>query len=228
LFPDLEFDLVDPAPFTCVATDKIRIHNCFFDDELASRFLQQNCKYLFISDVRSVDKQMEDKDKEARVEIDMQRQYKWHNLLKPVASMFKFRLPYPLSNTSENKTTYLRGDIFLPVWGGRTTTETRLIVSAEKHQGDEKVYDHRWYESLMFYFNTVTRTQYYEHNVNGEGLDHCFDCSSEIFILKQYLRKYSQFSDDTPEQAILLDREVAKLSLAITKCCSKSGRSLAL
>ena len=40
--------------------------------------------------------------------------------------MLKFRLPYtpPLGSTE-----YLDGDFYLPVWGGRTTTETRLIVT---------------------------------------------------------------------------------------------------
>lgn len=41
----------------------------------------------------------------------------------------------------------------------------------------------------MFNFNTCTRETWYEHNVkDGEGLDHCFDCASEIFVLVNYLR----------------------------------------
>jgi hypothetical protein len=38
--------------------------------------------------------------------------------------MLKFRLPYPPPNA---QTEYLDGDLYLPVWGGRTTTESRLI-----------------------------------------------------------------------------------------------------
>jgi hypothetical protein len=40
--------------------------------------------------------------------------------------MLKFRLPYTPPDAA---TEYLDGQLFLPVWGGRTTTETRLIVT---------------------------------------------------------------------------------------------------
>ena len=40
--------------------------------------------------------------------------------------MLKFRLPYvpPVGFTE-----YLDGDLFLPVWDGRTTSESRLVVT---------------------------------------------------------------------------------------------------
>jgi len=46
------------------------------------------------------------------------------------------------------------------------------------------------YESALFHFNTVTRVQYYAHEVtNVEGLDHCYDCMAELYIIRQYIRK---------------------------------------
>ena len=52
------------------------------------------------------------------------------------AAMLKFRLPYAPDPSSAHAQTsvpttteYLDGDLYLPVWGGRTTTETRLIVT---------------------------------------------------------------------------------------------------
>lgn len=40
----------------------------------------------------------------------------------------------------------------------------------------------------MFYFNTFIRVQVYPHEVlGGEGIDHCYDCRSEIEILSNYI-----------------------------------------
>jgi hypothetical protein len=33
------------------------------------------------------------------------------------------------------------------------------------------------------------REQRYEHNVDGEGFDHCYDCHAEIEVLTNYLKK---------------------------------------
>lgn len=55
---------------------------------------------------------------------------------------------------------------------------THTRVGAEK-----RAYDHRVYEEQMFFFNRMTRVQYYEHQLESylEGknseLDHCFDCA---------------------------------------------------
>jgi len=53
-------------------------------------------------------------------------------------------------------------------------------------------YDNKLYESKMYYANVVTRTKLYEHDVVddfNEGVDHCYDCASEIHIIKQYVIK---------------------------------------
>ena len=48
-------------------------------------------------------------------------------------------------------------------------------------------WDNKMYEEQMFYFNNIIRVSYYEHDVEVEGLDHCYDCASEVYILKKYL-----------------------------------------
>lgn len=74
----------------------------------------------------------------------------------------------------------------------------------------------------MFHFNTVTRTSYFEHEVVGEGLDHCFDCASEIFILDNFLKEVRHVEDaDKRAEA------VAVLSKEISGVCSRKPRSLA-
>ncbi len=60
----------------------------------------------------------------------------------------------------------------------RVTHVVSFTPGAEK-----RLYDHRVYEEQMFFFNRMTRVQYYEHNLDSylEGrnseLDHCFDCA---------------------------------------------------
>ncbi|EFC42062.1 predicted protein [Naegleria gruberi] len=216
LFPDLSFVLVDPSPFVCKPTDKITIVNDFFTDELAAKYADKNV--LFISDIRTAqpEKGNENQTVEHREEIekcvkwDNQAQMNWHLTIKPKMSMLKFRLPY--DTQSEKSYEYLKGDIYLPVWGPQTTTETRLVCS--KDCGTIP-YDTAKYESQMFYFNTRTRVHYYPHNVQVEGMDHCYDCRSEVFILEQYLKKYKKIENESE-----LLKQIAELSNLVSRNCT--------
>lgn len=46
LFPDLNFVLVDPAPFIARETNRVRIWQTFFTDEMARKFAGQNVSIL--------------------------------------------------------------------------------------------------------------------------------------------------------------------------------------
>jgi hypothetical protein len=73
LFPQLEFFLVDPARFDAKKTDKIHIINDYFDDKMAECFVKDISKdILFISDIRSIDYEMSEEEKEHRVKVDME------------------------------------------------------------------------------------------------------------------------------------------------------------
>jgi len=39
----------------------------------------------------------------------------------------------------------------------------------------------------MMYQNTIGRATLYQHDVQGEGLDHCYDCTSELLTIRSYL-----------------------------------------
>ena len=185
--------LFDPSQFLIEATDKINLFNEFFNDEIALQFTGKNV--LFISDIRNIEMSDHFDDKKLVEEIvrqDMENQKRWLNIIKPRKAMLKFRLPW-----ENGETTYLDGQLYLPVWGTQTTTETRLITEC----CNEIKYDNRLYESQMFYFNTVTRVTCYPHlpdfdTVIGEGLDHCFDCTSEIRILNNYITKKGEMTDN--------------------------------
>eukprot|EP01113_Clastostelium_recurvatum_P049437 TRINITY_DN9157_c1_g1_i2.p1 TRINITY_DN9157_c1_g1~~TRINITY_DN9157_c1_g1_i2.p1 ORF type:complete len:246 (+),score=71.43 TRINITY_DN9157_c1_g1_i2:73-738(+) len=179
---------------------------------------------LFISDIRSTQGSMSETQQQERIRLDMANQREWHRIMRPHAAMLKFRLPY-----AHGTTEYLAGEIHLPVFGGRTTSETRLIVSRDECASGSEVptsasttlYSHQDYEDLMYHHNVVTRTTYWPHNVKGEGLDHCYDCAAEIFILKQYLMS-------TDESIIDVNEEIAAMSAAISREISSSGRTLHL
>jgi len=74
----------------------------------------------------------------------------------------------------------------------------------------------------MYHFNTVTRTTWFPHDVKAEGLDHCYDCSVEIWVLGQYLKKYRKIEDEKE-----LAQEVGKMSEEISKKIARFKRSLA-
>ena len=216
LFPEKVFHLWDPAPFTVKPSAKIEIHSGtggFFTPEVAQSYLGQSA--LFISDVRSADPHMLEEDEtEAQVAKDMTQQMEWHIAMKARASMFKFRLPWKPGTTD-----YLDGKIYLPVWGPITTTETRLIVDGPQTVDDPcpiKVYNNREYEEKMFTFNTTIRTSLYPHPItNVPGLDHCYDCSSEVHILFEYLTKVKKITEISR-----LIAEITLMSRQINRQCS--------
>ena len=74
---------------------------------------------------------------EAVIATDMSAQQRWVEIIRPMAALLKFRLPW-----DDGATDYLSGTVALPVWGPPTTTESRLIVPspllvhAAKNQGE--------------------------------------------------------------------------------------------
>ena len=211
MFPALHFYCVDPAPFTVKQTDKITLVQDLFSNEMAQKLGEQYPGLLFISDIRSADFE---RDKECiveeKVQRDMAMQKEWHIRMKPVRSMLKFRLPWAAGMTS-----YLDGDVYLPVWGPITTTETRLIT--KESSVAEIDYDNKKYEEQLFFFNTVGRPALYKHDVtDGEGIDCCYDCRAEVHILSSYLELFKAVPKDGLATEIALMSK--KISRQIATC----------
>ena len=198
LFPNVSFVLIDPSDFSINETKNIKIRQEFMTELIAHEY--SNLNILFISDVRSIDHRLANSlnDLEKGVNQDMTNQMTWHLIINPIAGMYKFRLPW-----NDNISEYLKGDICFPVWGPQNTTECRLIVNS-----NEKImYDHKLIEEQLCYFNNITRLCYYTHNnecTNNEShsnsneckiYDHCYDCTSEIIIITNYLLRLNQSSN---------------------------------
>lgn len=211
LFPAVsQWILYDPLPFEIFPLlEGVSIENRQFTDEEAKRHINED-NLLFISDLRSVGEDLSSEAVEEGVVKDMESQKKWHLIMKPEASLLKFRLPY-----TPGRTLYLDGKLYFQLWAGRTSSETRLVATGNKLVE----YDHMKYSDKLYHFNTVTRTSYYEHDLDTTkiGYDHCYDCSFEIYILTNYLKKFGKYQSHS---------DICKLSLQISQACSSTGRTL--
>jgi hypothetical protein len=163
LFPQCKFTLYDTTAFVHGLDKMAKLHTRLFTDNDA----KVERPDFFISDMRSMD-----------IPEDMRAQERWVQIMKPVASLLKFRLPW-----DKGKTQYLNGLIMLPIWGPKTTTEGRLLVTDPESQVE---YDNFKYESQMYHFNTVTRTA---------NPSKCFDCESEDYVLGDYYDKFHGHDD---------------------------------
>tara|TARA_R110002050_G_scaffold257713_1_gene396843 strand:- start:77 stop:1969 length:1893 start_codon:yes stop_codon:yes gene_type:complete len=126
LFPRLMFVLVDPREMHVLSTDTVKVVQGYFDNAMAEawgRRVAQGERVLFISDVRQLDGCTGPAEVEQRIMSDMQSQQGWLGRMLPPYAMLKLRLP-----AVKGSTWYVAGQVRLPVWGGHTTTESRLVV----------------------------------------------------------------------------------------------------
>lgn len=195
----LHYLLVDPAPFRIRPSPNVELRSGqrgLFDDSTASELAPIGDSVLFISDIRRTDTD------EAQILGDMLDQQRWHRIIKPAASMFKFRLPW-----SKGLTPYLNGKVYMQPYAQMHSTETRLVVTGS----DTCLWDNTAYEEQCFYFNTITRLVAYDHKVSGAGLQNTYDCAAEVEILRAYVRRFKDLIDSSNEEAL-----ISELSLYIT------------
>lgn len=220
MFRGPSFLLIDPMDFKVEESHRIQIIKDFFDDKLARQIASKNKhrSIYFISDVRKQGKDSKNRDvTEDEIKAEQQQQMQWHFLVNSKRSILKFRLPW-----DQGTTEYLDGDVYLPVYGPQATTESRLITR-KGHPGQTRMYDNQKYERQLMFFNNVTRHSLFPHDVKGEGIDHCYDCTAEIHILKEYLKAYPGRileSGKIPETVSLLSKDISRK-------IDKNGRTLA-
>ena len=68
-------------------------------------------------------------------------------------------------------------------------------------------YDRSAYETAMADFQRTTRTTWFPHGVVADGLDHCYDCATEVHVLAAFIKKHG-----TAEQQLDVDASVAGMS----------------
>ena len=183
LFPNVEFHLYDPRPFQIKESDSIKLFNTYFTDSHALLYTYTS-NLVFICDIRRT------KD-EACIWEDMQAQLRWHEIMRPVLTSLKFRLPWPGMGVvdANNQVEYLDGDIHLPIWGPRNTTESRLVIEKDRHRGT-RMYNCLAYEEEMCHFNRVMRPSVHLGQQPSRSLDGCYDCAAEARLLELYAVRY--------------------------------------
>lgn len=191
LFPTLNFILYDPREFEKVLyrNPRFRIFQKFFGDNDALRYKGKN--YLFVSDIRTADTEKEERGMiEVRIMSDMRNQERWHLLMEPKKSLFKFRLPFlnpnnPVLAHGRTVFEYLDGDVRLQAFPRQTSAETRLIPFGKQ----KKQWDLKLYEDGMYSHNLLTRIEFYPYSPDVFGLDHCYDCALEVKLWQDYIKR---------------------------------------
>jgi hypothetical protein len=185
MFPTMHFILVDPARSMISNGEyaNIEVVRDFMTDDLAARFAMECSRdedgdpmLVFISDVRVGPPSgggESDEAQQLRIQRDMDAQRRWVELMRPLSSMLKFRLPWSI----DVRTLYLSGRILLPVYGKQLTHESRLVVP----RGASLVeYDNLLYERQMAFFNRRMRPAI--QPASGR----CYDCTAFRWIVRDY------------------------------------------
>ena len=140
-----------------------------------------------------------DTDFEECVKCDNILMEKFITRIKPISTLFKFRLPF----NCQSPYRYLEGKIMLQPWSKNKSTECRLIIE-NLSNNREKVYSYKDYDKLTFqdnfcylnlvikyyafYLHSIPCSGYYPYdkynNRNLEkyaiGIDHGYNSSFEI------------------------------------------------
>lgn len=182
------------------------IINDLFTDELAEKLGKLFPSCIFLSDIRT-------DPNDLHITWNMAQQYIWYKILKPKVTMFKFRhmfynIEYNdkdfgqfkdtfskakelgidfIQNFYDKKLIYPKGTVYLQIWPGTSSTETRLVIDGD--QPEHNYGDYKDYEDTMFYYNFILRNFGYFTNPLADkkiGFDHCADCSMEYQIWEDY------------------------------------------
>jgi len=212
LYPEVEFHLYDPSEFKIKETDKIKIHQEYFTDDVARQWANRDDVY-FESDIRTITmkKGMNLDDHEKVIVENMNMQMNWYNIIKPVFGHLKFRLPFTGGNRP-TKINYLYGYVFKQPWAPEVSIETRL-VPLPNHGIVE--WDTATYQNQMFYHNTEIRSKIKYYNPFGVGINNKtpidgpellndWDSVTEAMIIASYLKKRT--GNFTPEQVNSISR----------------------
>jgi hypothetical protein len=215
LFPEFTWHLYDPAKFKLKTdiTKKIIVYRKIFDNEVAKywgKVNEKNQNVFFVSDIRTADytKAKDLNENEEKILEDMKLQKEWVEIIKPLKSQLKFRLPYP-GDLRPVEVEYFSGNLYKQCFAPQTSTETRLVLTSPNFT--YQTYSCEKYQSQMFYQNVVVReTMIYKDGfVDGEELVNDWDSCCEVSIWKDYLRNRGK--EITKENVLELSQKATHL-----------------
>jgi len=204
LFPELNYILYDKVDTGVNLKKNITFINGYFDDQEAEKYKNKNI--FLVCDIRNLNikKQDDIKYQDQIIYEDMEFQKRWCDIIKPKASLLKFRVSWetPIS-------TYLDGVIYFQIWSGQNSIEMRLVPDLDKKL---KNYDNKNIEEVLFYYNLHTRR---EKNSSYPCIGNYHESAVEGDILKNYLKKFSKDSSMGSSKDSSMSA-VCDLSMSIT------------
>jgi hypothetical protein len=198
LFPLLHFVLFDPKPIVPRIEGPTEIHQEFFTNTWAHRFSQRfRSKRILLQCYTRVSSR--------HFESNLRMIRDWHRIMNVHRGAYEVTLPYD----SDGVTTFIKGELYFPVWSKPAGADCRLITDVDTIQTMRL--GHRRHEETMAYFNCITRTCAYSHAFElPDVYDECYDCTAEKRILLCYISDF--LGVDDPH---LARQKVKSLSLDI-------------
>ena len=245
LFPELTFVLYDTEPFKVEERANVVVRREAFTDSAALEWSAADA--LFVSDVRSDDLFHSPAGVvEAAIGEDMAAQMRWVELMQPHRALLKFRLPWDDGRTmylqgalqlpvwGSQTTTECRLVPSVPV--AYTTYDHRVHEQQMFHFNTRhrvQLYDQRTHgeddadptESLADQLHRAVtgerrapaKSAHRDRSLSG--LDRCYDCTAELFILRQFLEAY-------PEQQQRLRRLAASTAVEAPPSSAQSAANV--
>jgi len=216
LYPQVHFHLVDDVPLSVTSQGNVTVHSLAkltTDDivALAARIgIDPGVTLLYTDLYTAMPKATSEEAVEKANLRDMVAQTRWAHALRPAKTSMRLRLPY-----GKGKTELPRGRVYLPLWGPATTTECRLVIDRESLDAQYYAYDNTVVEQQLFFHNSVARRVAHIQYFDLPGMDHCFDCASELAIFARYVELTKANVRSQAAQVELVRALVGRLSVAL-------------
>ena len=203
LFPQFVFHLFDISDHWDPRLKdfaNIKINNRYFTQKDINNWKKSKENCILISDIRNLDAigDLGKEKVESMVQDDMEMQKSWVEDLQPVAALLKFRLPFyekfNVKKFNGARYNYLDGIVYRQIFGGRNTSETRLLIRGIAYRD----WDFKIYEEQLFYHNQIIREKckYFNPITNDQspileerGLCNDFDSVALTVVVMDYLKK---------------------------------------
>jgi hypothetical protein len=197
---------------------KIFVIEDYMNNAYAELFKQLG-ETIFISDIRSNTSEKGGNPLDIDIYWNTSMMYNWMNILTPVCSMVKIRMPYGtdknikydmymeefkyskklgidfLDGHKKHIFKFCKSEIYLQAWAGQSSSEIRMYVE-KKNINKLITYDINDIEGRMFYLNLIDRTWHLHKNENASKklcFCYCNDCALENLIWTEYISKYDHF-----------------------------------
>ncbi|CAF1476000.1 unnamed protein product [Adineta ricciae] len=174
LFPQIQFHVFRTKSNEIKETKQLKIFNEIFTNEIALKY-SSHSSLLFICNLQRF-------ENDENIDKDTKNEIRWISILKPLASFLRFSFPKTHCEMLE----FYQGDLYWNLWSSPESVECRIMI---ENLPKLIFYDWKQFQQSFFYFQQIKRTMFYQHDldhIETEGLDHCYDCTAEIFILKNY------------------------------------------